>query len=260
MSQAPPESQPQANPAWTRSELSDDPHASAEKAEKIRRMFGAIAGMYDFNNRVHSFGRDQAWRRAAIRAAGVTPETQALDVACGTGDLTRLLSHAGARHVTGADFTPEMLEVAQAKSAEAIESGAIEYVQADAMALPFEDRSFDVVTIAFGIRNVEEPKRALQEFQRVLKSGGRLVILEFSEPEFAPVRWLNRVYTRVIMPRTATLFSRDRSGAYYYLPRSIDTFLDREAMASALREASFMDVSMSALTLGVCVCHRAIRR
>lgn len=238
-------------PAWSPSELAADPHANTEKADKVRRMFGAIAHRYDLNNRLHSFGRDQAWRRAAVRLASVKTTDHVLDVACGTGDLTRAFADAGAARVTGLDFTPEMLEIARTKS-----RGEFTYIEGDAMNLPFDDAAFDIVSIAFGIRNVSDPARALREFQRVLRPGGRLIVLEFGRPRFAPIAWTNDFYCSVIMPRTATLLSGDRSGAYHYLPRSVKTFLTPDAMTDAMRAAGFSNIRMKPMTFGVCVAYR----
>lgn len=247
---------------WSEADLRENPHGRSDKSDKVRRMFGAIAHRYDLNNRVHSFGRDQAWRRCAVRMSGVTSSEEVLDVACGTGDLTRAFAHAGARTVTGLDFTPEMLDIARRKRSKSASARTAEvkisYVEGDAMALPFEDASFDVVSIAFGIRNVSDPGVALAEFRRVLRPGGRLIILEFSRPKLAPVRWGNDLYCRVIMPRTATLISRDRSGAYKYLPRSIETFLSREAMSEAMNRAGLGSITSRGLTLGVCTCYRGV--
>ncbi|PKL34088.1 MAG: bifunctional demethylmenaquinone methyltransferase/2-methoxy-6-polyprenyl-1,4-benzoquinol methylase UbiE [Planctomycetes bacterium HGW-Planctomycetes-2] len=248
-------------PAWTARDLEADPHAQADKAERVRLMFGAIAHRYDLNNRLHSFGRDQAWRRAAVRMAGLRGSEAVLDVACGTGDLTRAFADAGAAEVTGLDFTPQMLRIARtrrlsARQARAAAPALIRYVEGDAMRLDFPDRSFDVVSIAFGIRNVADPARAMREFRRVLRPGGRLVILEFSRPGFAPARWANDFYCKIIMPHTATFLSGDRSGAYHYLPRSIDTFFTRRAMLEAITDAGFTRLAHRALTLGVCVCYR----
>lgn len=252
--------------AWSPTDLAGDPHRHTEKADKVRRMFAAIAQRYDLNNRLHSFGRDQAWRRAAVRMAGVRPTDDVLDVACGTGDLTRAFAEAGARSVTGLDFTPEMLAIARRKSSAAEPSAAsdpssgvgrcaITYIEGDAMALPFPEASFDVVSIAFGIRNVTDPARALREFRRVLRAGGRLIILEFGRPSFAPVAWMNDFYCSVIMPRTATLIAGDRSGAYHYLPKSVKTFLSKDAMRSAMEQAGFTGIVQKSMTLGVCLCH-----
>lgn len=246
-------------PVWRADDLRADPHRDAEKAEKVRRMFGAIAGRYDLNNRLHSFGRDQRWRRIAVREAGLRPGDEVLDAACGTGDLSIAFARAGASRVVGLDFTPEMLDVARRRTAGAAASEqSIQWVQGDAMALPFDDASFDVVSIAFGIRNVVDPARALVEFRRVLRPGGRLVVLEFSRPRSPIIGAVSDFYTRRIMPWTATLISADRSGAYRYLPCSVATFLDREAMVSAIATAGFGAVVQRPLTFGVCVCYRGV--
>ncbi|MGP1345786.1 MAG: bifunctional demethylmenaquinone methyltransferase/2-methoxy-6-polyprenyl-1,4-benzoquinol methylase UbiE [Phycisphaerales bacterium] len=247
--------------AWTGSELASDPHAHAAKGEKVRRMFSAIARSYDLNNRVHSFWQDQVWRRCAVRMAGLRGGEVVLDVACGTGDLTRAFGAATPRpgSVTGVDFTPAMLEIAEHRRVAAEEGGGVDsapirYVGGDAMALEFEDASVDVVSIAFGIRNVSDPDRALREFRRVLRPGGRLVVLEFGEPRNGVVRFVSNFYTKRIMPITATLIARDRSGAYRYLPRSVDTFLTPEELGERMRSAGFGDIEQKRLSLGVCVC------
>lgn len=221
-------------------------------------MFGAIARSYDLNNRLHSFGRDQAWRRAAVRLADVKPTDRVLDCACGTGDLTRAFADAGAKAVTGLDFTPEMLDIARSRRLSPQESTAenISYVQGDAQNLPFDDESFDIVSIAFGIRNVARPPQALAEFRRVLRPGGRLIILEFGRPRLAPIRFLNNIYTRHIMPRTASLISRDKSGAYRYLPRSVETFLSVSEMSDAMTAAGFEVDAAKRMTFGVCIAYR----
>lgn len=246
-----------SSPAWTDADLAHNPHHDADKPEKVRAMFASIAHAYDLNNRLHSLGRDQSWRRAAVRMAGVKPTDRVLDIACGTGDLTRAFADAGAAGVTGADFTPQMLDIARTKRRHPKDDPTrttITYEQADATALQYPDASFDIVSIAFGLRNVSDPARALAEFRRVLKPGGRVVVLEFSDPRPAPIAWFNNIYCKHIMPITATLIARDKSGAYKYLPRSIETFLTREQLAAALRAANFADVRTKPLTFGVCVC------
>ncbi|MBC03324.1 MAG: bifunctional demethylmenaquinone methyltransferase/2-methoxy-6-polyprenyl-1,4-benzoquinol methylase UbiE [Phycisphaerae bacterium] len=259
MSEAPPEGPETASRAWSPQELARNPHQSAEKAGKVRAMFASIAGSYDLNNRLHSFGRDQAWRRRAVRLADIRPGDAVLDVACGTGDLTEAFVRAGADEVVGGDFTPEMLDRAREKAVRLPEDRRPSYVHADAMALDQPDERFDVVSIAFGIRNVTEPSTALAEFARVLKPGGRLVILEFAEPRFAPVRWANRLYCSRIMPWTASLVARDGSGAYQYLPRSIETFLSASELASLVEQAGLRVVRQVHMTLGVCVATLAVR-
>lgn len=225
-------------------------------------MFSAIAGSYDLNNRVHSLGQDQAWRRHAVRVASVGPSDRVLDVACGTGDLSQAFAAAGAAHVTGLDFTPAMLDYARQKQAKLLpETGAkLVYIEGDAQQLPFEDASVDIVSIAFGIRNVADPQKAIAEFCRVLRPGGRVVILEFDRPSFAPIRWFNDLYCGWVMPRTATLISGDTSGAYRYLPASVGTFMTRAQLCAALRAAGFADVRDRGLSLGICVCYLAVKR
>jgi demethylmenaquinone methyltransferase/2-methoxy-6-polyprenyl-1,4-benzoquinol methylase len=253
------------SPAWDE-ELLTDPHAVADKRARVQRMFAAIAPRYDLNNRLHSFWRDQAWRRQAVKLAQLKPDDVVVDVACGTGDLT-LQMYAGlfpknsewgpaAGQVVGIDFTYEMLPRARAKSAE--HHSAIAYINGDATALPLPDQSADVVSIAFGIRNVQQPERALGEFRRILRPAGRLIILEFSEPTNPLIRAANRLYTHRVMPITATLISRDKTGAYKYLPRSIGTFWSRQKMAQMLADAGFSQITQHPMTFGVCVCHRAV--
>ena len=221
-------------------------------------MFEAIARRYDLNNRLHSFGRDVAWRREAVRAARVGPEHDVLDVACGTGDLSGALYRAGVRRVLGVDFSQAMLDLAVVKSRRLRGPGRIEYRLGDAMNLDLPDASFDAVTIAFGLRNVADPPRALREFRRVLRPGGRLVVLEFSEPRVGLVRWANRLYTERIMPVTATVVSGDRSGAYRYLPRSVRTFPDPVALSGQIADAGFGEVTRTPLTFGVCTIHTGV--
>jgi demethylmenaquinone methyltransferase/2-methoxy-6-polyprenyl-1,4-benzoquinol methylase len=248
-----------SQPAWTGTELAADPHVAADKADRVRRMFASIARSYDLNNRLHSFGRDQAWRRAAVRLAGVTPGDRVLDVACGTGDLTLAFADAGAKEALGADFTPEMLDLARHKAAATRHANAVRFEAADAMNLPYDDRTFDIVSIAFGIRNVHDPHRALRELRRVLRPGGRLIVLEFSRPANRVVRAVNDLYCRHVLPRTATFIARDRSGAYRYLPRSIETFLDPGDIRAAMISAGLVAPVTESLTFGVCAVTRAIR-
>lgn len=243
---------------WTDAELttSASPHAHPDKAAKVRSMFAAIARSYDLNNRVHSLWRDQAWRRAAVRSVDLKPTDDVLDCACGTGDLSLAFAKAGARSVVGLDFTREMLDYAEIKRDKAAAS-KVTFVEGDAIQLPFDDASFDVVSIAFGIRNVTEPTQCIAEMFRVLRPGGTLVILEFDQPRFAPMRWFNTLYCAHIMPVTATLISRDTSGAYKYLPRSVSTFMQRESMLANLGSAGFANANAKSLSLGICAMYRA---
>ena len=259
---APPKSLKPADqpPAWITGELAD-PHSHAEKSGKVRRMFAAIAGSYDLNNRIHSMGQDVRWRRFAVRAAQVRPGQVVLDVACGTGDLAQAFARTPARSVIGADFTREMLNLAVRKRERLAPNFAakIAYLEADAHKLPLADGSVDVVSIAFGLRNVQEPERALREFARVLRPSGRVIILEFDRPQIAVVRWLTDFYRDWIMPRTAAWISRDKSGAYKYLPRSVTTFAPRSEIHAMMARAGLVRVESWTLSCGICACYRAFK-
>ncbi len=237
-------------PAWGEQDLAGNVHAAADKSARVRSMFAAIAPAYDLNNRLHSLWRDQAWRRFAVRAARLKGGETVVDVACGTGDLSLAFAKAGAAKVLGIDFTAEMLDIARAKKAHT----SITYEQGDAQNLHLPDACADVVSIAFGIRNVQDVPRALREFRRILRPGGRLVILEFSEPGNPLMRWFNGVYCRRIMPITATLISGDKSGAYKYLPKSVASFASPDELADLVRAAGFSEVHSTPLTMGICTC------
>src|SRR5438445_5472811 len=223
-------------------------------------MFAAIAPSYDLNNRLHSLWMDQRWRRKAVKLANLKPTDVVVDVACGTGDLTMAFARArGEGTVLGLDFTFEMLPLAQSKSQIANRKSQINYLNADALALPIADQSANILSIAFGIRNVSDPAAALREFHRVLKPGGRLVILEFSLPTNRILRSLYNFYFSKILPRTATWISRDKTGAYKYLPQSVNTFISRESMQEMMKQAGFTDVQAFPLTFGICICYRGLK-
>ena len=249
----------EASPTWDEQSL-HNPHAVSDKRTRVRRMFAAIAPSYDLNNRLHSLWMDQRWRRKAVKLARLAPQDRVVDVACGTGDLTLAFSDALRRanprsdKVVGIDFTFEMLPLALGKAGD-----LVLWINGDAQALPLPDGCCDVVSIAFGIRNVADPATAIREFHRVLRPGGRLIILEFSLPTNPLLRGMYNFYFRQILPRTATLISGDKTGAYKYLPESVNTFIGREQMIQTMRDAGFQQVEQFPMTFGVCVCYRGTR-
>lgn len=254
-------------PAWDE-QLLANPHAVADKRGRVQRMFAAIAPSYDLNNRLHSLWMDQRWRRKAVALSGLRPDDHVVDIACGTGDLTEAFrsvgdhqasrTTSGGRYV-GIDFTFEMLPIAARKSAPRDVVSSILWVNGDAQCLPLAGASCDVVSIAFGIRNVADPASAIREFHRVLRPGGRLIILEFSLPANPILRALYNFYFRKVLPRTATLISGDKTGAYKYLPESVNTFIGREQMMQMMRDAGFVEVEQFPMTFGVCVCYRGVK-
>ncbi len=231
--------------AWTREDLAS-PHGAPDKADRVRQMFDAIAPRYELVNSVFSGGLDSRWRRAAVAKADVRPEDDVLDIACGTGDFARTFAKAGPRSVLGCDFSHEMLALARSGT-----DDSIGWCEADALALPFDDGSFSITSCAFGVRNFQDLGAGLGEMHRVLRPGGRLVILEFTRPRRRIIRYLYELYATKFMPLAASWLSRDRSGAYRYLPRSVVSFLDAEQMCERIRNAGFADVAATPLTLGV---------
>jgi len=230
---------------WDERRLAD-PHRQPDKARRVQAMFDRIAPTYERVNRVLSAGRDGYWRRRAVELARIHGDDRVLDIACGTGDLSRAFASAGPHHVVGSDFSAEMLTLAAARRAP-----RVSWCKADALTLPFSDGAFTVAGCAFGIRNLQDLPRGLEELRRVLTSGGRLVILEFGVPTFPPIRAAYLLYFRHVMPRAARLISGDRSGAYDYLPQSVTSFLDEKGMIAALRSAGFARVEARRLTFGV---------
>ena len=233
--------------------LLTNPHAVADKRRRVQTMFSAIAPSYDLNNRLHSLWMDQYWRKTAVKLAEVRPTDQIVDIACGTGDLTLAMSRGNTKTPIGIDFTYAMLPLARSKS-----PANFVWINGDALAIPLEDACADVVSVAFGIRNVTDPAAALREFKRILRPGGRIIILEFSLPSRAILRALYRLYFCCILPRTATWISRDRTGAYRYLPQSVNTFINRETMKEMMNQAGFTAVSHHSMTCGICVCYRGL--
>lgn len=218
-------------------------------------MFDNIAPAYDFMNRAMTLGIDRLWRRAVVREAAAAaqslPAPAILDVATGTGDLSIALARAipGAA-VTGVDLSEGMLAVGRRKVADASLSSRIELRQADCLRLPFPNASFDVVTVAFGVRNFENLRKGYAEMQRVLRPGGRLIVLELSVPPYPLVRPFYHLYTRGVIPLLGRIVSADRS-AYSYLPASIAAMPQGTDMLALMREAGLPEARLKRFTLGV---------
>jgi len=213
--------------------------------DAVRSMFDRIAPVYDAMNRIMTAGLDGRWRRLAAEAA-VRPGDRVLDAACGTGDLAIADLKAGAAKVTGLDFSERMLERARRKQP------SVRWVQGDMLALPFEDGSFDAATVGFGVRNVAELDLSLRELRRVLRPGGRLAILEITQP-----RGVFRPFFSLWFDRIVPLFGKVLPGgaAYSYLPASVKRFPDAENFAALLRECGFVDVSFRLLAGSIVAVH-----
>jgi len=220
-------------------------------------MFDRIAGRYDLMNRVMTLGIDKRWRHAAVGAARIDPSTHALDVCCGTGDISFLLAEAGAERVVGADFSENMLTQArrrQGNHRDPVAARRIEFVTGDAMALPFDDDTFDVITVSFGVRNVEVLSTAFREFARVARPGARIVCLEITRPKSPLANRFYDIWFDRIVPLLGGIISRDRA-AYTYLPESTKSFPRPPQLADILEDAGIQDVSWRRFGGGIVALH-----
>jgi len=227
----------------------------AEKAIKVQSVFNSVAGKYDIMNDVMSMGIHRIWKEAMMDWLAPRPGQKLLDVAGGTGDISfKFLNRAGSGHAPVLDITENML-IAGRKRAEADKMlNSIDWVVGDAMALPFADNSFDVYTISFGIRNVTRPQEALNEAFRVLRPGGRLMVLEFNQIPVPLVQKAYDIYSFNVIPRMGKLIANDRE-SYQYLVESIRNFPDQETFLSMVREAGFENTNYRNLSLGIAALH-----
>src|SRR5579871_6623459 len=224
-----------------------------KRETRIRRMFGEIAPRYDLLNHLLSLNIDRYWRWRTTRLVPPVGNDPILDLCTGTGDLALAYDRAAGGSVTivGADFCQPMLVRAIAKTDVRQAAERVRYVEADAQKLPFPDDKFQIVTVAFGLRNVTDTDRGLAEMVRVTKPGGRVAVLEFSQPRHWLFGRLYRFYFRWILPCVGQTVSRSRDNAYNYLPASVMEFPDGEALAAKMRGHGLTEVRWYPLTFGI---------
>ncbi|MCF0236908.1 MAG: bifunctional demethylmenaquinone methyltransferase/2-methoxy-6-polyprenyl-1,4-benzoquinol methylase UbiE, partial [Bacteroidaceae bacterium] len=224
---------------------------------QVERMFDSIAHSYDFLNHFLSLGIDKRWRRAAIDSLKPFAPKQLLDVATGTGDFALLaMDRLALDSVLGVDLSEGMLSVGREKVAKAGLTDRITLRKADCMQLDLPDDSFDAVTVAYGVRNFEDLDRGLREMRRVLRPGGRLVIIELTSPVSFPMKQLFWLYSRVLMPLLGKLVSKD-SRAYSYLPATMEAFPQGEVMQTILEKAGYRQVKFRRFTFGLSTLYTA---
>lgn len=224
----------------------------SSKKEQVRKMFDGIAPHYDGLNRLLSAGMDKKWRRLAISTLDAGDNGRILDVATGTGDLAfEILKQYPTNHVTGLDIADKMLDVARRKSDKRNLNESVDFVLGDSEKLPFENDSFDRASVAFGVRNFANLQAGLSEINRVLKPGGKLVVLEFTKPRIFPFKQLFNSYFKHVLPRIGGMRSGDRK-AYEYLYESVQAFPDYERFTDVMLKCGFSDTSYKDLTLGIC--------
>ena len=243
--------------------MSDEESATKiEQARRVREMFATIASRYDLLNHLLSGNIDKRWRRRlaktlyATLAPSVMGEARILDVACGTGDLSFTLFESGEARIVGIDFCRPMLQIATSKASRL--GFEVPFIEGDALSLPFSDHSFEAATIAFGLRNLTNLEAGFMELFRVLKPGGRVVVLEFSKPTTPILRSIFGIYFTRLLPLFGGLISGSRS-AYQYLPESVSRFPDQTKLASIMRRAGFQEVTFQNLSGGIAALHLGMR-
>ena len=246
--------------------MSDDEKATkTEQARRVREMFATIAARYDLLNHLLSGNIDRAWRRRVAKTLfGILPaaapsgsgQSRILDVACGTGDLSFTLFESGEARIVGIDFCRPMLQIASSKASRL--GVEVPFIEGDALALPFRDASFEAATIAFGLRNLVDVEAGFIELLRVLKPGGRALVLEFSKPTTPVLRSLFKFYFTRVLPLLGGLISGS-SSAYQYLPESVSRFPDQKELASIMKQAGFADVTFQNLSGGIAALHLGMR-
>jgi len=258
-----------ASPIPAKGTQPEGAHTERDASRKVREMFTQIAPRYDLLNHLLSLDLDRLWRkRAARRLRPILQHRNALvlDLCCGTGDLALALARVGPAGIVGADFSHAMLVRARAKSAKnqrvpshaGLTGSPLPFFEADALRLPFADRSFDLITTAFGFRNLANYEAGLCEMQRILKPGGTVAILEFTEPPEGFLGDVYRWYFRSVLPRIGGFLSGD-SAAYTYLPKSVSRFFRPPELATLMTSVGYHSVDFKVWTFGTVAFHTAVR-
>jgi len=230
-----------------------------QKPDRIRRMFAGIAPRYDLLNHLLSANRDRGWRRETVEAGGARPGDPVVDVCTGTGDLAMEWSRTlgPSSRVVGTDFCEPMVRLGCGKVRD--EGLPVRLGVADSLRLPFRDGSFEVASVGFGIRNVADLQAGIAEMARVVRPGGRVVILEFTRPSNLLFRFVYYVYFLLLLPLLGNLVSGSRQNAYGYLPRSVLSFPDRNRLARVMEAAGLRGVAIRDLGLGIVTVHTGVR-
>lgn len=245
----------QANPAAS---VLPDASSKLSKKAQVADMFNNIAGKYDFLNHFLSLGIDKGWRKKAIAEVQKVSPKHILDVATGTGDLAIAASKLQPLSIIGVDIADQMLEVGRKKIKEQNLEQIITLKSGDSEALPFDTGNFDAVMCAYGVRNFEHLAVGLKEMNRVLRPGGKVVILEFSHPKKFPIKQLYQFYFRYILPTLGKIVSKHNS-AYTYLPESVKAFPEGKVFCNMLQQCGFKDAKARPLTLGITTLYTAYK-
>ena len=230
------------------------------QAHRIKNLFSAIARYYDFLNSLLSLKRDKMWRRETVKASEIEPTSKVLDVCTGTGELALAYSDKIGTEgfVIGSDFCFEMLVVGDKKRQQrtgTVSNGTTSFLAADTLTLPFLDNTFDVVSVGFGIRNVADLEMGIREMTRVAAPGGKVIILEFTQPVNPLFRSLYYFYFTKILPFIGNLISRNKDDAYGYLPRSVMKFPNCDALKGVMEQYGLADVQYYRKTFGIVAIH-----
>ncbi len=220
---------------------------------RVRQMFAEIADNYDRMNHLLSMNVDRYWRWRTVQLVPPTDQSPILDVCTGTGDLALAYYKAaqGKLQIEATDFCPEMLAIGEAKKRRLGINGQVRFQEADTQRLPFEDNQFQIVSVAFGLRNVADTDLGLKEMTRVCRPGGKVAVLEFSQPAWQPFKGIYQFYFKYILPRIGQTLARNKQDAYKYLPESVGEFPHGKALAERMQAAGLHDVFFRPLTLGV---------